>query len=81
MVKHTEAIRRQLFECVWPFCGVVALRVKISKVLSGVHCVNYMPEYGFFVLPVFSCIRKESTVETEQVRNQDFFRAGEFSWN
>ena len=27
MVKHTQTIRRQipyeLFECVWPFCGVV----------------------------------------------------------
>ena len=32
MVKHTEKIRRQpideLFECVWPFCGVGAKRVK-----------------------------------------------------
>ena len=28
MVKHTQTIRRQiddeLFECVWPFCGVAA---------------------------------------------------------
>ena len=28
LVKHTQTIRRQLvnelFECVWPFCGVVA---------------------------------------------------------
>ena len=28
MVKHTETIRRQfadeLFECVWPFCGIGA---------------------------------------------------------
>ena len=33
MVKHTQTIRRQfseeLFECVWPFCGVGAQRVKI----------------------------------------------------
>ena len=32
MVKHTQPIRRQiadeLFECVWSFCGVGALRVK-----------------------------------------------------
>ena len=31
MVKHTQAIRREivdeLFECVWPFCGVGAYRV------------------------------------------------------
>ena len=31
MVKHTQAIRRQipdeLFECVWPLCGVGALIV------------------------------------------------------
>ena len=33
MVKHTQTIRPQiadeLFECVWRFCGVGALRVKI----------------------------------------------------
>ena len=33
MVKHTQTIRRQLadelFECVWPFCGIGALGVKI----------------------------------------------------
>ena len=32
MVKYTQAIRRQiadeLFECVWPFCGIGAERVK-----------------------------------------------------
>ena len=32
MVKHTQTIRRQfadeLFECVWPFCGIGAERVK-----------------------------------------------------
>ena len=32
MVKHTQAIRPQfadeLFECVWPFCGVGAQRIK-----------------------------------------------------
>ena len=32
MVKHTQTIRRQigdeLFECVWPFYGIGALRVK-----------------------------------------------------
>ena len=32
MVKHTQTIRQQiadeLFECVWPFCGVCAERVK-----------------------------------------------------
>ena len=32
MVKHTHTIRRQtaeeLFECVWPFFGIGALRVK-----------------------------------------------------
>ena len=35
MVKHTLTIRRQfadeLFECVWPFCGVDAYRVKESN--------------------------------------------------
>ena len=34
MVKHTEAIRRQfaeeLVECVWPFCGIGAERVKMN---------------------------------------------------
>ena len=37
MVKHTEKIRRQpideLFECVWPVCGVGAKRVKIYKII------------------------------------------------
>ena len=35
MVKHTQTIRRQiaeeLFECVWPFCGVGAERDKVSS--------------------------------------------------
>ena len=35
MVKHTQAIRHQfadeLFECVWPFWGLDALRVKTLK--------------------------------------------------
>ena len=34
MAKHTQTIRHQfpveLFECVWPFCGVGAERVKIT---------------------------------------------------
>ena len=33
MAKHTQTICRQfadeLFECVWPFCGIGAWRVKI----------------------------------------------------
>ena len=33
MVKDTQTIRQQfankLFECVWPFCGIGALRVKM----------------------------------------------------
>ena len=33
MVKHTQKVRRQiadeLFEYVWPICGIGALRVKI----------------------------------------------------
>ena len=37
MAKHTQTIRRQfaneLFECVWPFCGIGAERVKERKVL------------------------------------------------
>ena len=32
VAKHTQTIRRQfadeLFECVWPFCGIGAERVK-----------------------------------------------------
>ena len=32
MIKHTQTIRRQiadeLFECVWPFCGIGSSRVK-----------------------------------------------------
>ena len=35
MVKHTQTIRRQidneLFECVWPFCGIGAWRVKVTS--------------------------------------------------
>ena len=33
MVKHPQTIRRQnaLFEFLWPFCGIGALRVKIRK--------------------------------------------------
>ena len=30
MVKHTQTIRRriadELFECIWPFCGIGALK-------------------------------------------------------
>ena len=37
MVKHTQTIPRQiadeLFECVWPFCGIGALRVKRSDLV------------------------------------------------
>ena len=37
MVKHTQTIRHQfadeLFECVWPFWGLDALRVKTLKVV------------------------------------------------
>ena len=33
MAKHTQAIRRQftdeLFECIWPFYGIGALRVNL----------------------------------------------------
>ena len=36
MFKQTQKIlpeiADELFECVWPFCGVGALRVKISKI-------------------------------------------------
>ena len=37
MVKHTQTIRRQfadeLFECVWPFCGTGAQRVKLCLII------------------------------------------------
>ena len=36
MVKHTQTIRPQiadeLFECVWPFCGIRAWRIKTESV-------------------------------------------------
>ena len=41
MVKHTQTIRQQfgeeLFECVWPFCGVGAkgLNVDVSPKTKG----------------------------------------------
>ena len=39
MVKHTQTIHRllgdELFECVWPFCGVCALRV--NSYLPQIH--------------------------------------------
>ena len=41
MVKHTQIIRRQiadeLFECVWPFCGIGALKVKLGHFLYLVY--------------------------------------------
>ena len=37
MAKHTQTICRQfadeLFECVWPFCGIGAWRVKVTNIL------------------------------------------------
>ena len=48
MVKHSQTIRQQfageLFECVWPFCGIGALRVKmffqifVSKIFRQFSC-------------------------------------------
>ena len=36
MVKHTQTIRRQipdeLFECVWPFCGIGAEGVNTGQI-------------------------------------------------
>ena len=38
MVKHTQIIRQQIanefFECVWPFCGVGALRVNKTTIIA-----------------------------------------------
>ena len=40
MVKHTQTVRRQfaddLFEYVWPFCGIAAERVKYVHVRDAV---------------------------------------------
>ena len=42
MVKYTQIICRQfaneLFECVWPFCDIGALRVKESKLKQFLNC-------------------------------------------
>ena len=39
MVKHTQAIccqiANELFECVWPFCGVGTSRVKNAGILEN----------------------------------------------
>ena len=39
MAKHTQTIRRQigdeLFECIWPFCGIGAYRVNLLKFALG----------------------------------------------
>ena len=39
MAKHTQTIRWQianeLFECVWPFCEIGTLRVKIQRILES----------------------------------------------
>ena len=48
MVKHTKTIRRQitneLFECVWPFCGVDTSRVKgiFEKKYSRINQVKFV---------------------------------------
>ena len=65
MAKHTQTIPRQfaneLFECVWPFCGIGAWKVKFCKIwylcafLSDVTEERTFPfnfkfkRYGFFV--------------------------------
>ena len=44
MVKHPKTIRWQiadeLFECVWPFCGIGALRVKPSSAFTKTPFVS-----------------------------------------
>ena len=44
MVKHTQTIRQrfadELFECVWPFCG---LEIKVSRLTFGIDRVRYEP--------------------------------------
>ena len=44
MVKHTQTIRRQiadeLFECVWPFCGIGAERLMVEAKLGGDKLAN-----------------------------------------
>ena len=51
MVKHTQAIRRQivdeLFECVWRFCEIGAKRVKkrrvnIAKILRATFYIEHL---------------------------------------
>ena len=45
MVKHTQTIPREigdkLFECVWPFCGIGAKRVKM--IILIVNQINHLP--------------------------------------
>ena len=46
MVKQTQTIRRQtadeFFECVWPFCGVGALMVKLKVWISNFVLAKYI---------------------------------------
>ena len=49
MFKHTQKIRRQigneLFECVWPFCGIDAKSVKLTEMWEG--CTSVIFKFFF----------------------------------
>ena len=52
MFKHTQKIRRQkadeLFECVWPLCGIGAERVKTKKTMN----IELVPETVLYQLHI-----------------------------
>ena len=50
MVQHTQTIHQQfgdeLFECIWPFCGIGAQRVKYEK-LKEALIIRLVKEYSY----------------------------------
>ena len=68
MVKHTQTIRRQivdeLFQCVWPFCGIGA-----SKYLTASLYSTYLHEKG----SVFPAILPRPTILYTRYEEISFF--------
>ena len=75
MAKHTQT--NELFECVWPFYGIGAKRVKISNLITvSLPSLSEKYPYSEFFWSVFSRIRTEyGEIWTRKTANTDTFYA------
>ena len=84
MVKHTQTIRWQiadkLFECIWPFCGIGAERVKICiRIHAHAYCKLTVSiadcKFEEHILQIFASLIVPSLVskKSNKLNNYRFF--------